>query len=299
MSKLLEEASLEAHKTHGENIPKQIRYIGNAFLNAIEISAQEAVYLVMQMPLKRSSRAIQFINTAPANERCFLIKSSEKINDLADSSTDVESDNVIQRYQRRPQQLEDICLADFVAWYEALPSGKYDSLNSMQIWSDYLPHNDSFENHDDDTVIEDDIVSSSKTYKLPGKLELVKRSKAKVLRSIRYDKNKDPENHYRERLMLYMPWRNETCDILQDSQTFEENFPKNKRIIDKNCRQYETDSAAFEYLFEDASYDVFNEPEIVAPGAQHIDDDDFQRGTQASKLYGCFDQGPSANLKYD
>ena len=54
MSKLLEEASNEAWKSHGENIPKQIRHIGNKFLNAVEISAQEAVYL----PLKENSGII-------------------------------------------------------------------------------------------------------------------------------------------------------------------------------------------------------------------------------------------------
>ena len=233
----LEEASNEARKSHGENIPKQIRHIGNKFLNAVEISAQEAVYLVMQLPLRRSSRAVQFINTAPANERCFLVKSLEKINDLPDSSTDIESDNVIKRYQRRPWQLENICLADFVAWYEVLPSGKSDSLNSIQIWSDCLPDNDSLENHDDDSVIEEDIVPTSKTYKLPGGLKLVKRKKSKVLRSVRYDKSKDSENYHRERLMLYMPWRNENKDLLQDSQTFEEHFLKMKTIIDKNSKQ--------------------------------------------------------------
>ena len=50
---------------------------------------------------------------------------------------------------------------------------------------------------------------------------------------------------------------------------------------------------------EDVSYDVFNEPSIVAPSTQHIDDDDLHTGTQASKLYGCFDPGPSVNFKYD
>ena len=187
-------------------------------------------------PLRRSSCAVQYINTAPANERCFLVKSLEKINDLPDSSTDIESDNVIKRYQRRPCQLENICLADFVAWYEVLPSGKSDSLNSTQIWSDCLPDNDSLENHDDDTVIEEDIVPSSKSYKQPGGLKLVKRKKSKVLRSVRYDKSKDSENYHRERLMLYVPWRNENKNLLQDSQTFEEHFLKMKSIIDKTPR---------------------------------------------------------------
>ena len=59
MSTLLQQASKEARSTHGESIKHQVRHIGHKFLNAVEISAQEAVYLVMQMQLRRSSRAVQ------------------------------------------------------------------------------------------------------------------------------------------------------------------------------------------------------------------------------------------------
>jgi hypothetical protein len=62
MSKLLRKACEEA-KEGNKNIVNKVRHIGNNFLNAVEMSAQEAVYLVMQMPLRRSSREFQFINT--------------------------------------------------------------------------------------------------------------------------------------------------------------------------------------------------------------------------------------------
>ena len=73
MSKLLEKASEEA-KSGNKDVTKKIRHIGNKFLNAVEISAQEAVYLVLQMPLRRSSRDFQFISTSPPDERAFLLK---------------------------------------------------------------------------------------------------------------------------------------------------------------------------------------------------------------------------------
>ena len=37
--------------------------------------------------------------------------------ELPDSSDDIESDNLIKRYQRRPHKLNNLCLADFAAWY--------------------------------------------------------------------------------------------------------------------------------------------------------------------------------------
>ena len=71
----------------------------------MEISAQEAVYLVLQMPLRRSSREFQFINTSNPEERT-LLKTMDEIQDLPDNSEEIESDNLIKIYQRRPKQLE-------------------------------------------------------------------------------------------------------------------------------------------------------------------------------------------------
>ena len=94
MSKLLETASKEANAGN-KDIVHRIRHIGNTFLNAVEISAQEAVYLVLQMPLRRSSREFQFINTSNPQERTFLLKTLDKIKELPDTSADIETDNII------------------------------------------------------------------------------------------------------------------------------------------------------------------------------------------------------------
>ena len=88
MSKLLRKACEEA-KEGNKNIVSKVRRIGNKFLNAVEISAQEAVYLVLQMPLRRSSREFQFINTSDIDERTFLLKSMDKIKELPDNSPDI------------------------------------------------------------------------------------------------------------------------------------------------------------------------------------------------------------------
>ena len=49
MSRLLEKASEEA-KAGNKDITNRVRHIGNKFLNAVEVSAQEAVYLVFKCP---------------------------------------------------------------------------------------------------------------------------------------------------------------------------------------------------------------------------------------------------------
>ena len=59
----------------------RVRQIGNKFRNAVEItsSAQEAVYLLLQMPMRRSSQDFQFISTSPPDERAFLLKKLDKV----------------------------------------------------------------------------------------------------------------------------------------------------------------------------------------------------------------------------
>ena len=50
MSELLREACTEARKGNA-SIKQQVRDIGGKFANNVEISAQEAVYLVLQLPM--------------------------------------------------------------------------------------------------------------------------------------------------------------------------------------------------------------------------------------------------------
>lgn len=88
MSRLLEKATEEV-KNGNRDIANKVRHIGNKFLNAVEISAQEAAYLVLQMPLRRSTREFQFINTSHPDERTFLLKNSNKIRELPDNSDDI------------------------------------------------------------------------------------------------------------------------------------------------------------------------------------------------------------------
>ena len=50
MSAQLDAAAKEARKGNLD-LKKQVRYIGNVFSNCVEVSAQEAVYLDLQIPL--------------------------------------------------------------------------------------------------------------------------------------------------------------------------------------------------------------------------------------------------------
>ena len=66
---MLDKAGKEANSGN-KDIVNGVRHIENVFLNAAEVSAQEAVYLVLQMPLKRSSR--DFCRKAMTNLKNYL-----------------------------------------------------------------------------------------------------------------------------------------------------------------------------------------------------------------------------------
>lgn len=56
-----------------------MRDIGTKFLNSVEIHAQEAVYILLQLPMKKSSHEVVFINTNPPEERVKLLKSMNDV----------------------------------------------------------------------------------------------------------------------------------------------------------------------------------------------------------------------------
>ena len=114
MSNLLHQACEDAKRCDSD-IRNQVRHIGNKFLTNVEIGAQEAAYLVLQMPLRRTSRSVVFINTSPPDERVVMLKPKHVLEEMKEDSTSIESENIVSLYQQRPKVLNNLCLADFVS----------------------------------------------------------------------------------------------------------------------------------------------------------------------------------------
>ena len=94
----LSRVACEETKRGNSPVKQQVRDIGNKFLNAVEISAQEAVYLALQLPMRRSSREVIFIPSSPPNERIQLLKSMDEIKELEDDCEEIETGSLIKRY---------------------------------------------------------------------------------------------------------------------------------------------------------------------------------------------------------
>ena len=116
-SALLDRACKEARQDNMD-IKRQVRHIGNKFLNSVEVSAQEAPYLVLQMLLTKGSRDVLFLSTSPPDERVKLLKQQYQLEELGADSTDIHQKNIFERYAKRPKQLERWCLADYALQLE-------------------------------------------------------------------------------------------------------------------------------------------------------------------------------------
>ena len=125
MSETLKSAAKEVER---EEISVQLRRVGGAFLTHREVSSQESAYRLLSIPMKKSSRSVVFVNTNPPDKRISMVKSYKKLQNLEDDDENIFETNLIDRYAARPNNLEDLCLAEFASLYE--PCGQHNSNSS-------------------------------------------------------------------------------------------------------------------------------------------------------------------------
>ena len=267
MSELLRIACEEA-KSGNSSVKQQVRDIGNKFLNAVEISAQEAVYLALQLPMRRSSREVVFIPSSPPDERIQLLKSLDQIKEMEDESEEIETGSLIKRYIERPQSLENVTLADWAAWYDMKSNGKSIYQKSCKEDNDGL----LLETQDEDNL-EDDYKSrsyDSTELKTLSKV-IKKRAKCRVIRSVWFNKEVDAEKYFRELLFLFSPWRDEARDI-QRFRPFEQRCREISEQINCQLAEYCPYSSQIdEAVVNMTDIDDNSLWDLVAPNTQHTE----------------------------
>ena len=305
MSNLLKEACDQAQ--NGDNtVKEQVQKVGNTFLSHIEIGAQEATYLILQMPLKRSSRNVVFINTSPLDDRTFLVKDYTSLQKLPATSTDIESDNMIKRYQRRPNALKLWCLAQFISEFEIKYSKTKTNSNEPdpQDPENYLCETNDIDNFDNDPNSQEEQLHESNSlenteYHMRDGGVLYKRKYPKVIRYIRYNKENDSENYCREQIMLFSPWRKEP-DLLSGCSTFKDRFNQIQLHIKKNSTPFNIHASTFDVI-EEVQVELTDiNCDLVAPETQHSNAQDSLEGTVESEQYELFNpNNANSNLTYD
>ena len=271
MSAQLDAAAKEARKGNFD-LKKQVTHIGNVFSNCVEVSAQEGVYLVLQIPLTKCTRDIVFINTSTPEERIFLLKPKSVLDELSGESTDIESNNVIQQYSKRPKQLQKFCLADYVSKVDVIyPKG--DKLpGKLEDKNDDDDNDESSSSDDNEDSLEDendvdDSHSSDLLYKTKNEIRYKKRKVPRIIRYVRYNKKNDAENYYRERLMPFTPWRNEQKDLISSFDTFEAHYNSLKTSIESKSNECEHHTEELE-LARQMMEDEENAYDQIAPNTE-------------------------------
>ena len=101
-------------------------------------------------------------------------------------------------------------------------------------------------------------------------------------------KKNDPENHYHERLMLFLPWRNEETDLKGNCNSYKEGYMVHKDGIEKICIQYEKFYEDLEEALENAASKEYEEN--ISTDGEDVENNNF----------GFFDPDHDENLKqYD
>ena len=286
MSAQLDAAAKEARKGNLD-LKKQVRHIGNVFSNCVEVSAQEAVYLDLQIPLTKCTRDVVFINTSVPEERIFLLKPKAALDELPAESTDVESDSVIQRYSKRPKQLSKFCLADYVSKVDIIyPKGNKvpEKVNDK---NDDDRGDSSSSNESEDSLDVDNSQGSDLLYRTKNGIKYKKRKVPRIIRYVKYNKKKDPENYFREQLMLFVPWRNEQKDLLGSFDTYEAHYNSVQTSLIPKRNEYEHHIEELE-LARQMMEDEQREYDQTAPNAEQENREAEEEGSKESEQFVYF-----------
>ena len=95
-----------------------MRTIGNVFITKREVSTHEAIKRVLSLPLRTSNIDVIYVPSALKRNRTRMIKSIQVLETMNPDDTNVYSTNILERYQNRPDTLENLCLADFASSYD-------------------------------------------------------------------------------------------------------------------------------------------------------------------------------------
>ena len=154
--------------------------------------------------MTKGTREVVYINTCASRERVCLLKPKSILDELPAECTNIESDNIIQRYSKRPRQLNRFCLADYVSTVDVIyPKGNklpetVEYKNDVSISDE--SSSDENENSEDEEMVENGNTASDLIHIATNGTKYKYRKVPKLIRYVRYNQSKDPENYYREQL---------------------------------------------------------------------------------------------------
>ena len=252
---------------------QQLRDVGRKFIRGSELSAQEAACLLIQQPLFYSTRTVVFINTGEVANRGFMIKPYNVLQTMSDDSTDIAMNNFQKRYVSRPVELKNVCLADWFSQFVYVPPTKKDS--DWKKDTDFLCHGDT----DDESIDAEETKPTKHELSCGGSVRKIKDSSHyKIIRYVRYSILSDRENHFRELLMLFYPFENES-EICGNCASYEERYTALLECVETKRKEYEYWRGDLDKARDELAEEHYPEPDSrIAPNTRHQDDRDILIG---------------------
>ncbi|XP_066269843.1 uncharacterized protein [Branchiostoma lanceolatum] len=240
MSDLLQKVLEESR---GEDLKSKLRKVGSAFLNNREVSAQEAVYRLLSLPLQRKSRQVVYVNTATKDKRVSMLKPRHVLESMNDDDDDIFCTSALDRYASRPRVLEEMSLAEFRATYNTGASDPPDG------GTDHIP--DVLDGRDDNGMNDKDRIQRyPRVIKLQNNLGNMKRRRQHCI--IRFHKEtKNDEDRYRNLLMLYLPWRDEEVDLKDGFASYKDHFEHVIDTVRANEAMFSINADAIDAAYND------------------------------------------------
>ena len=288
MSTLMAEACKEARRGN-KSLKESVRHIGNKFLNAVEVSAQEAAYLILQLSMSVKSRKCEFLPTAQQSERTFLLKSKNELEALPEESTEIDANNIVKKYAKRSEALEEFCLADFVSKVVSVSKLKTDELQMHDIDENRFTDVDDEQEFDHMcNTLGTGSIDKVRYSITNDNYRIVLRTKPKIIRYVKYDERVDPDNYYREQLMLFYPWRNEEVDLLGGYKTYEGHFKAVSEKIQAKRIEYDANSKLLDKIEATAETLLGDNFDEVAPNIESVEASDAQKEPIQSTKYAFY-----------
>ena len=131
-------------------------------------------------------------------------------------------------------------------------------------------------------------LTTEKEYPMNDGSVLKLRKTSQIIRYIRYNKDVDSENYYREQLMLFYPWRKEDCDLKGSHETYESSYREHAERIIANKMPYELDNGIINTIEENMDHFANGIDHVISAEIQHNEAIDFEQNENICADYGCF-----------
>jgi len=254
-AKMSEVLSRVAKECRSETIQTQVKKLGDAFMSNREVSAQESAYKILSIPLKQLSRKVVFVSADARNTRPRLLKPLNEIEGLRDEEENIYCTSIHDRYAARPDELREMCLAEFAVNYEVKSSKKSEDSNV-----------DSAANEGTQSFTEKDTCIT-----LKDNLGVMRRRKSEsILMFHRYSFEKEKDKYYHGKMMLFFPWVSEDDLLPQENQTYSDKYDKVRNTVQQNEAKFVTNDDNYDNAFHQLQQNGPPETawDVLAPCAQ-------------------------------